>query len=159
MKDLSNIRQLLSYFYDELLEANVSELNKFEYIEKFIDQFKQDQRDNKLKHIKIEMDDICALIANYFKLPADMMKQDTNKREVVELRFWNMYYMKYATNKTLQEIGDYCAGRDHSSICHAIKTINNQCDVNGRSYLLSETTFRQIELELTHLIKQYGKEE
>jgi hypothetical protein len=53
----------------------------------------------------------------------DKLFVKTKKREIVECRQLAMYFAKKYTQLTLREVGDFFADRDHSTVCHAQKTI------------------------------------
>lgn len=49
----------------------------------------------------------------------------TRKREVVEARQITMYVLKQRTNLSLAAIGTVCGNKDHSTVLHALKTVEN----------------------------------
>lgn len=49
----------------------------------------------------------------------------TRKREVVEARQITMYVLKQRTNLSLAAIGAVCGNKDHSTVLHALKTVEN----------------------------------
>lgn len=52
------------------------------------------------------------------------------KREYVTARFIGMHILKNYTKMTLYDIGEEFGGRDHASVIHASKTVENLLDVD-----------------------------
>ena len=66
------------------------------------------------------------------------------KREIVEPRQVIMYAMKELTNYSLAKIGSHFKGRngkikDHATVLHALKSINNLIDTNKEKKALIES--------------------
>ena len=53
------------------------------------------------------------------------MKSKTRKREVVQARQIAMYFSKKMTKSSLANIGMHCGGKDHATVLHACKTVDN----------------------------------
>ncbi|HHL72632.1 MAG TPA: chromosomal replication initiator protein DnaA [Bacteroidetes bacterium] len=78
---------------------------------------------HKKKHITIE--DIQKIVAGYYNIPDDMLRAKTRKKEVALARQMAMYHAKNHTKHSLKTIGLHFGGRDHSTVIHAITTIDN----------------------------------
>jgi chromosomal replication initiator protein len=65
------------------------------------------------------------------------MKSKTRKREVVQARQIAMYFSKSLTKSSLANIGMHCGGKDHATVLHACRTVNNLMDTDKkfRSYI------------------------
>ena len=66
-----------------------------------------------------------------------MLKSKTRKREVVQARQISMYFSKKMTKSSLASIGAHCGGKDHATVLHACRTINNlvETDKQFRTYV------------------------
>lgn len=76
-----------------------------------------------MKAISIEF--IQKTAADYFGFPDDMMRAKTRKKEIAQARQIAMYLSKNLTDSSLKTIGLHFGGRDHSTVIHAISTIEN----------------------------------
>lgn len=71
---------------------------------------------------------IIQFTAEYFNISEKAIKGKTRKKEVVEVRHVAMWFMHKYTKLTLENIGRKF-NRDHSSISHACKRIDNMMSV------------------------------
>ncbi|RPI02877.1 MAG: chromosomal replication initiator protein DnaA, partial [Calditrichaeota bacterium] len=76
-----------------------------------------------MKAISIEF--IQKTTADYYQLPDDMMRAKTRKKEIAMARQIAMYLCKSLTEHSLKTIGLHFGGRDHSTVIHAIETVEN----------------------------------
>jgi len=90
---------------------------------------------NTAREVSIEY--IQKVVCDYFDLPIELMKSKTRKREVVQARQIAMYFSKKMTKSSLANIGMHCGGKDHATVLHACRTVNNlsETDKNFRAYL------------------------
>jgi chromosomal replication initiator protein len=73
---------------------------------------------------KITPEDITNVVANYFVVEVDkIIEQGRGTKEVAQARQLAMFLMKELTSASLKTIGQRFGGRDHSTVVHAIKTI------------------------------------
>jgi chromosomal replication initiator protein len=73
---------------------------------------------------KITPEDITNVVANYFVVEVDkIIEQGRGTKEVAQARQLAMFLMKELTSASLKSIGQRFGGRDHSTVVHAIKTI------------------------------------
>ena len=63
------------------------------------------------------------IVAEYFDFPDDMMRAKTRKKEIAQARQIAMYLSKKMTDSSLKTIGLHFGGRDHSTVIHAITTV------------------------------------
>jgi len=73
-------------------------------------------------------DYIIKLTCKYYNVEEVLMKQKTRKREVCFPRQIAMYLIKDATNLSLKSIGELFSGKDHATVLHACRTVNNLMD-------------------------------
>ena len=65
------------------------------------------------------------IIEDYYDLPKGSLQLNTRKREIVFARQMCHYFMSKQKKYTLKKIGRLCGNRDHATILHSIRTINN----------------------------------
>jgi len=81
---------------------------------------------------EVSIDYIQKTVAEYFHLKTEDLKDKTRKKEVVIARQLAMYFSKEYTNHSLKSIGYHFGGRDHSTVIHAVQTVNDMYDVDNR---------------------------
>jgi chromosomal replication initiator protein len=81
---------------------------------------------------EVSIDYIQKVVCDYFDLPIELMKSKTRKREIVQARQIAMYFSKKLTKSSLATIGMHCGGKDHATVLHACKTVNNLLDTDKR---------------------------
>ena len=86
---------------------------------------------------EVSIDYIQKVVCDYFDLPIELLKSKTRKREVVQARQIAMYFAKKMTKSSLANIGMHCGGKDHATVLHACRTVNNlqETDKTFRGYL------------------------
>jgi chromosomal replication initiator protein len=78
----------------------------------------------------ISIDNIIETVTDYFKIKITDIKGKTRLREVVVPRQIAMFLAKEYTSLSLKAIGYHFGGRDHSTVIHAIQTINDLMDID-----------------------------
>ena len=63
-------------------------------------------------------------------IPEDLVRARTRKREIVQARQIAMYFSKELTKHSLKTIGQGFGGRDHSTVIHAVRSVNNQVETD-----------------------------
>jgi len=81
---------------------------------------------------EVSIDYIQKVVCDYFNLALELMKSKTRKREVVQARQIAMYFSKQLTKSSLATIGAHCGGKDHATVLHACRTVNNLIDTDKR---------------------------
>jgi len=81
---------------------------------------------------EVSIDYIQKTVAEYYHLKTEDLKDKTRKKEVVIARQLAMYFSKEYTNHSLKSIGYHFGGRDHSTVIHAVQTVNDMYDVDNR---------------------------
>lgn len=79
---------------------------------------------------EVSIDYIQKVVSDYFNMPVELMKSKTRKREIVQARQISMYFSKKLTKSSLASIGLQCGGKDHATVLHACKTVNNLLDTD-----------------------------
>ena len=72
----------------------------------------------------ITVDKIQNIVSNYFNIPLSDMLSQRRSRPLARPRQIAMYLAKKMTTRSLPEIGRRFANRDHTTVIHAVKTIN-----------------------------------
>ncbi len=83
----------------------------------------------------VSVDFIQKTVADYFKVGLESLKSKIKKREIVIPRQVSMYLCKRYTQLTLALIGENFGGRDHSTVIHALESVEDmmKADQNFRS--------------------------
>lgn len=81
---------------------------------------------------EISIDYIQKIVCEYFGLPSDVLQTKTRKREIVQARQIAMFFSKSMTKSSLSTIGSIIGGKDHATVLHACKTVNNLMDTDKR---------------------------
>lgn len=112
-----------------------SSLNKkaitLDLAKKMIDKFVK----NTAKEVSIEY--IQKVVCDYFDIEMETLKSKTRKREIVQARQIAMYFSKKLTKSSLANIGAHSGGRDHATVLHACRTVNDlsETDKQFKAYL------------------------
>jgi len=94
----------------------------------------KDMIDKLIKNTKreISIDYIQKVVCNYFNLPLEQIQSKTRKREIVQARQVAMFFSKSMTKASLATIGSQIGGKDHATVLHACKTVNNLIETDKR---------------------------
>ncbi len=116
----SNIRDLEGALISLIAQSslNQKEIN-LDLAKQMIDKFVKNT------YREVSIDYIQKVVCDYFDLPIELLKSKTRKREVVQARQIAMYFAKQLTRSSLANIGSYCGGKDHATVLHACRTVNN----------------------------------
>jgi chromosomal replication initiator protein len=123
----SNVRELEGALISLLAQSSLNKKTiTLDLAKQMIDKFvKSTARE-------VSIDYIQKIVCDYFDLPIDLMKSKTRKREVVQARQIAMYFAKSMTKSSLATIGMHCGGKDHATVLHACRTVNNLMDTDKR---------------------------
>jgi chromosomal replication initiator protein len=116
----SNIRELEGALVSLLAQSS---LNRKEVDLALAKQMMRNFVKNVSKEISIES--IQKIVCDYLKIPIDQVKAKTRKREIVQARQISMFFAKELTKASLKTIGMHFGGRDHSTVIHAVQTVND----------------------------------
>lgn len=81
---------------------------------------------------EITIDYIIKVVSDYFSMPVELLNSKTRKREIVQARQIAMYFSKGLTKSSLAAIGSQIGQKDHATVLHACKTVNNLMDTDKR---------------------------
>jgi chromosomal replication initiator protein len=122
-----NIRELEGALISLLAQSTLNkkeitlELTK-EMIDKLIKSTKRE----------ISIDYIQKVVCNYYNIGLDQLQSKTRKREIVQARQVAMFFSKTLTKSSLATIGSQIGGKDHATVLHACKTVNNLIETDKR---------------------------
>jgi chromosomal replication initiation ATPase DnaA len=74
---------------------------------------------------KYQVDNIIKTCSNYFRIPFESLQSNTRMRNVVVARHITMWYLLTNTKMTLSEVGRIFGNRDHTTVIHAKKSVND----------------------------------
>ncbi|MGC9375152.1 MAG: chromosomal replication initiator protein DnaA [Bacteroidales bacterium] len=95
---------------------------------------------------EISVDYIQKVVCDYFNLSPDLLQSKTRKREIVQARQIAMYFSKALTKSSLASIGALIGGKDHATVLHACKTVNNLMDTDKRFKSQIETIEKKLKV-------------
>lgn len=83
--------------------------------------------DNYVKNTKreVSIEYIQKVVSDYFSMDVETLQSKTRKRHIVQARQLAMYFSKKLTKASLASIGSQIGKRDHATVLHACKTVNN----------------------------------
>lgn len=95
---------------------------------------------------EISIDYIQKVVCDYFNLPVDAINSKTRKREIVQARQLAMYFAKKHTKASLASIGSHCGNKDHATVLHACRTVNNLIDTDKQFRIYVEELDKKIKM-------------
>lgn len=94
-------------------------------------------------------DQIIKIVCEYYGIDKETILKKTRKREIVQARQIAMYFTKEFTRLSLANIGLYIGEKDHATVLHACKTVNNLIETSKSIRYDCEV--------IEQRIKNYGK--
>lgn len=123
----SNVRELEGALISLLAQSSLNKKKiTVELAKQMIDKFVK----NTTREISIDY--IQKVVCDYFDMPIDLLKSKTRKREIVQARQLAMYFSKQLTKNSLASIGAQCGNKDHATVLHACRTVNNLSETDKR---------------------------
>jgi len=116
----SNVRELEGAIISLIAQSSFNkkevtlELAK-QVVEKFVKNVKRE----------VSIDYIQKVVSDYFQLDIETLQSKTRKRHIVQARQLAMFFAKKYTKSSLQNIGTQIGDRDHATVLHACKTVDN----------------------------------
>jgi len=95
---------------------------------------------------EISIDYIQKVVCDYFNIPIEMIHSKTRKREIVQARQLSMYFSKKHTKASLASIGLHCGNKDHATVLHACRTVNNLVETDKKFRTFVEELDKKIKL-------------
>jgi len=116
----SNIRELEGAIISLIAQSSFNkrevtiELAR-QVVEKFVKSVKRE----------ISIDYIQKIVSDYFQMDTETLRSKTRKRNIVQARQLAMFFAKKYTKSSLATIGSQIGDRDHATVLHACKTVDN----------------------------------
>lgn len=84
----------------------------------------------RMEQEKITIDKILNKVCSHFNLDPTLIHSRSRKRDIVNVRQISMYLAKKHTDESSARIGQFIGNRDHATVIHACKCIQNQYDIS-----------------------------
>lgn len=94
----------------------------------------------------ISIEQIQEYVCDYFSIDTNKVREKTRKQEIVEARQIAMYLSKQFTDSSLKTIGLHFGGRDHSTVIHAISTVEERMQTTAKHKRIVEELHQKIEV-------------
>ncbi len=95
---------------------------------------------------EISIDYIQKVVCDYFNITLDLINSKTRKREIVQARQLAMFFSKKHTKASLATIGLHCGNKDHATVLHACRTVNNLIDNDKQFRIYVEDLDKKIKM-------------
>ena len=122
----TNIRELEGVLISLLAHSTITKKNiDLDLAKSVINKIVKDtKREIDIKYIQ-------DVVSKYFQISVEEMKDKARKKEIVIARQVAMYFSKDFTNNSLKSIGFHFGGRDHSTVIHAVQSVNDMIDTDS----------------------------
>ena len=118
-KGTSNIRELEGIIIKLLAYASITKSDITLDLVRSV--LKEHDKNSISPNVSIE--EIIDKTGEYYKIPVNKIREKDRRKEIALCRQVGMYVAKNITKYSLKTIGLHFGGRDHSTVIHAIKTI------------------------------------
>jgi chromosomal replication initiator protein len=123
----TNIREMEGALISILAQASLNKKTiTLDLAKQMIDKFVK----NTTREISIDY--IQKIVCDYFNISLDLINSKTRKREIVQARQLAMFFSKKHTKNSLATIGLQCGNKDHATVLHACRTVNNLIETDRR---------------------------
>jgi len=116
----SNVRELEGVLISMIAQAS---FNKKEFtmilVKQIVDKFVKNTKR------EVSIDYIQKVVSKYFDMDVATLQSKTRKRHIVQARQLAMFFAKRMTKSSLASIGSQIGKRDHATVLHACKTVDN----------------------------------
>ncbi len=79
---------------------------------------------------EVSIDYIQKVVSDYFEMDVNTLQSKTRKRHIVQARQLAMFFAKKYTKASLASIGSQIGKRDHATVLHACKTVDNLAETD-----------------------------
>lgn len=101
----------------------------------------------KTEKTRVSIEKIIETVADYYKVPVNNIREKNRRKEVAFCRQLAMYIVKAYTKYSLKSIGLHFGGRDHSTVIHAIRHIEQL-----------KKTDKTIPADIDHIVSLFSEE-
>lgn len=104
--------------------------------------------DNYVKNTKreVSIDYIQKVVSDYFQMDVETLQSKTRKRHIVQARQLAMFFAKKFTKASLASIGSQIGRRDHATVLHACKTVDNLASTDKQFHKFVEDLTKKFSL-------------
>ncbi len=130
----TNIRELEGVLVSIIAQATIGKKQiDVELAESLVGQIvKNPKRDVNVPYIR-------RAVSGYFNLSEDSLLAKTRKREIVQARQIAMYFSREITKSSLAAIGAQIGNKDHATVLHACRTVENLMETDKKfQYIIEE---------------------
>jgi chromosomal replication initiator protein len=121
----SNIRELEGAIISLIAQASFNKKEiTVELAQQVVDKFVKNTKK------EVSIDYIQKMVADHFEMDLDTLQSKTRKRHIVQARQLAMYFAKKYTKASLASIGSQIGKRDHATVLHACRTVENLADTD-----------------------------
>ena len=96
---------------------------------------------------ELSIEDVVKKVSEISKVSEIEIVGKSRKMEVAEARQVSMYLCRKIIGTSLNNIGVYFGGRDHSTVIHAVKTINDK--INNKKHIKEQIEAVKQELDFS----------
>ncbi len=128
----SNIRELEGALISLMAQSSFNKKDiTLELAREVVDKFVKNTKR------EVSIDYIQKMVAEYFEMDVATLQSKTRKRHIVQARQLAMFFAKKYTKASLASIGSQIGKRDHATVLHACKTVDNlaETDKQFRKYI------------------------
>ncbi len=116
----SNIRELEGAIISLIAQSSFNKIEiSLDLAKDVINKFVKNNRR------EVSIDYIQKVVSDYFQMDIETLQSKTRKRHIVQARQIAMYFAKKFTKASLASIGTQIGRRDHATVLHACKTVDN----------------------------------
>lgn len=121
----TSVRELEGALISLIAQSSLSKQDiTIDLARKIVDRFvKSNTREITIEYIQ-------KVVCGYFNIPLEVMLSKTRKVEIVTARHIAMYLSRKLTKEPLVSIGEKCGKKDHATVLHACKVVENTMDTN-----------------------------
>jgi chromosomal replication initiator protein len=138
----SNVRDLEGAIIKLLAQASLQHVDKIDL--PMAKRVLRDMIQEPTTQISIET--IQEYVCDYFKIDTNKVREKTRKQEIVEARQIAMYLSKQFTDSSLKTIGLHFGGRDHSTVIHAISTVEQRMQTSSKHDRIVKELHQKVEV-------------
>jgi chromosomal replication initiator protein len=102
------------------------ELKRRSITPELIEEILQVEAESKRPKIKVAPGDVLKTVANHYHIKQSSLKGHSRVKNLVTARHICMFLLKKELSLPLMEIGRWFAGRDHTSVLHAIRKVEKE---------------------------------
>lgn len=151
----TEVAEYLAYSVDTNLRDMEGVLNSMIFhatlLKKKIDlDLARDVLKNIIKEIQsdVSVDFIQKTVSEHFKVSLDALKSKLKKREIVIPRQVAMYFCKRYTQLTLALIGENFGGRDHSTVIHALESVEDMMKTDSNFKITIDELGKKLKMRI-----------